>query len=182
MLRRPMQPAGLPGREEPLYEGMTSLALSRKLLHATPPPPPTPPTHPPTHTHTQTPHPPPPPPHPPTSQPDCACRAIQVQMFAHCLFDWVDLKILMSHWTGLEFQGGLLVVLKRFGFRWAFVVATAALAVCLPFFQVRLQGCRPFRSSSPCGAHARRGVKLSLGICTAACRPVVPSCPGALCV
>ncbi|GAB4814066.1 hypothetical protein N2152v2_001112 [Parachlorella kessleri] len=56
-------------------------------------------------------------------------------MFAHCLFDYVDLKILMSHWTGLEFQGGFVVVLKRFSFRWFFVVTTAGLAVCLPFFQ-----------------------------------------------
>lgn len=60
-----------------------------------------------------------------------------LQTFAHTLFDLVDLKIMMSHWTGLEFQGGPVLILKRFSFRWVFVVLTAALAVCLPFFQVR---------------------------------------------
>ena len=33
----------------------------------------------------------------------------------------------------LEFEGGPLLLLKRFGFRWVFVAATAAVAVCLPF-------------------------------------------------
>lgn len=49
------------------------------------------------------------------------------------MFDYVELKIMLSHWTGLEFQGGPLLLAKRFGFRWAFVGATAAVAVCLPF-------------------------------------------------
>ena len=35
--------------------------------------------------------------------------------------------------TGLEFEGGRLLLLKRFGFRWAFVATTAGVAVCLPF-------------------------------------------------
>ncbi|PSC77053.1 Lysine histidine transporter 1 [Micractinium conductrix] len=54
-------------------------------------------------------------------------------VFAHALFDWVDLKIMLSHWTGLEFHGGPRLLAKRFGFRWLFVGATAGLAVCLPF-------------------------------------------------
>lgn len=55
------------------------------------------------------------------------------QVFAHSVFDYVELKIMLSHWTGLEFQGGPLLLAKRFGFRWAFVGATAAVAICLPF-------------------------------------------------
>ncbi|KAL4424863.1 hypothetical protein ABPG77_011113 [Micractinium sp. CCAP 211/92] len=54
-------------------------------------------------------------------------------VFAHSVFDYVELKIMLSHWTGLEFQGGPLLLAKRFGFRWAFVGATAAVAICLPF-------------------------------------------------
>lgn len=33
----------------------------------------------------------------------------------------------------LEFEGGPVLLLKRFGFRWLFVAATAGVAVCLPF-------------------------------------------------
>lgn len=99
--------------------------------------------------------------------PDLRLPSLCQQVFAHSVFDYVDLKIMLSHWTGcaggregsiagmctpidcllthtclpprcpgpcrLEFEGGPLLLLKRFGFRWLFVLATAGIAVCLPF-------------------------------------------------
>ena len=40
---------------------------------------------------------------------------------------------MLSYWMGLEFVGGLRLLVKRFSFHWAFVAGTAGLAACLPF-------------------------------------------------
>ena len=40
---------------------------------------------------------------------------------------------MLSHWTGVDFVGGPLLLAKRFGFRWLFVAATGGVAMCLPF-------------------------------------------------
>lgn len=71
---------------------------------------------------------------PPLLPPQTCTACAPLQVFAHSLFDYVDLKMMMAHWTGLEFEGGPQLILKRFSFRWVFVVATAALAAALPFF------------------------------------------------
>lgn len=54
-------------------------------------------------------------------------------MFAHSVFDWVDTRIALAHWTGLEYRDSWAVIAKRLSFRWAFVAATGFLAVALPF-------------------------------------------------
>ncbi|KAL4421336.1 hypothetical protein ABPG75_010627 [Micractinium tetrahymenae] len=90
-------------------------------------------------------------------------------VFAHSVFDYVELKIMLSHWTGLEFEGGPLLLAKRFGFRWAFVGATAAAAVCLPFVGdlmglIGALGYVPLCFVMPCAMflHVKRG-SLSAG-------------------
>lgn len=56
-------------------------------------------------------------------------------MFAHSVFDWVDTRIALAHWTGLEYRDSGIVILKRLSFRAAFVSLTGFLAVALPFIQ-----------------------------------------------
>lgn len=54
-------------------------------------------------------------------------------MFAHSVFDWVDTRIALAHWTGLEYREPAAVVAKRLTFRWVFVAVTGFVAVALPF-------------------------------------------------
>ncbi|KAK2076912.1 hypothetical protein QBZ16_005140 [Prototheca wickerhamii] len=56
-------------------------------------------------------------------------------MFAHSVFDWVDTRIALAHWTGVEYRDSGAVILKRLAFRAAFVAGTGFLAVALPFIQ-----------------------------------------------
>ena len=74
------------------------------------------------------------PPHPPvlntTTRP---LPAWLPQVFAHSLFDFAELHIMLSHWTGEEFENGPALIAKRLGFRYCFLAASTALAACLPF-------------------------------------------------
>lgn len=48
-------------------------------------------------------------------RPAASNRTCPAQVFAHSLFEYVELKIMLSHWTGLEFVGGPRLLAKRFG-------------------------------------------------------------------
>ena len=60
----------------------------------------------------------------------------------------------------LEFKGGPLLLLKRFGFRWLYVLGTAGVAVCLPFVGELMGLVGAPLAGGPCPATDRSGLHL----------------------